>query len=102
MKTVKELKKEAKNLSIKNFSKMKKGELIVAINVARTQDTVSLETPPLKTQPTQKQRKVMKHKSQLVFGASVAVILVVVGFTLSYLTRPELTWYEKLMAYLPF
>jgi len=102
MKTVKELKKEAKDLSIKNFSKMKRDELNVAINVARTQDTVSLEAPPLKTQPTPKQRKTMRRKSIWAFSASMAVILIVTGFTLAYLTRSEPTWYEKLMAYLPF
>ena len=106
MSTVKELKDRAKGLKIKNFSTMKKDELTVAIHLAcqdhgmkanhdspeETHEKIS--TPAPKTKPRQ---------SWFSGEARVAtVLLIAIGFTLAYLTRPDPTWYENLMAYLPF
>jgi len=109
---MKDLKKEAKELKIKGYTKMDQGQLIEAISLKKVEmEKVALE----KDQPERKVEAPDNTKPAEVAGfhitsfllgrrlASAIIILVIVGsgFAYKYLTREPTMW-EKLMGYLPF
>jgi len=98
MPTVKELKEKAKELNIPGYNKMLKPELMVAVQTINDHEDLhkKVQKDKLSTQPSKKQRKAMKIRATAVFASACVILLVAVGFTLSYLTKPDPSWYEKL------
>ena len=110
---MKDLKKEAKELKIKGYTKMEQGQLIEAISLAK------VESQKVILEKDQPERKVEApdntnlaevagfHITSFILGHRLAFAIVVLAivsgsFVFQYLTRPEPTLWEKLMGYLPF
>lgn len=121
--SIQDLKKEAKELKIKGYTKMDAAALTEAISTTKVENTrkhlsvltpLNSDTPPdpslaEKTGFTLARFFLEKGGNFLGFITSrkfifttSTVALIGVGFYLNYLMRPEPTMLEKLMGYLPF
>ena len=113
--SIQDLKKEAKELKIKGYTKMDTAALTEAISTAKVENT----RKHLEMEQAAKVENTRKHletpiadavandvssfmSGRKFIGAGITFVLFVVTGVLYYLTRPEPTMWEKLMGYLPF